>query len=109
MSLTLRELHVLAVKAAPGRVEGRSAFCGRVEQHGLCRGVRLDETRTARAVELRGHPCSCPCHAPAEYATERRAELHLMASGEVEDATVWPGSEKPAPPFSPSRDGERER
>jgi hypothetical protein len=37
-------------------------------------------------------PCVLPRHHP---------ELHLMASGEIEDATVWPGSEKPAPRSEP--------
>lgn len=34
-------------------------------------------------------PCILPRH---------HRELHLSASGELEDATTWPGSEKPLPP-----------
>lgn len=34
-------------------------------------------------------PCILPRH---------HHELHLMASGALEDTSVWPGSEKPSPP-----------
>lgn len=34
-------------------------------------------------------PCVLPRHHP---------ELHITASGQVEDATSWPGNEKPPPP-----------
>ena len=35
-------------------------------------------------------PCILPRH---------HSELHITASGEIEDASTWPGNKKPAPPF----------
>lgn len=41
-----------------------------------------------------------PCILPRHHRC-----LHLTASGSVEDALVWPGSEKPAPPVSGGDEG----
>jgi hypothetical protein len=51
----------------------------------ICRGCYVP--RCGHTTET--DPCVLPRHHP---------ELHLMASGAVEDATTWPGSEKPPPP-----------
>lgn len=45
------------------------------------------------------NPCMLPRHHP---------ELHRLADGELEDDSVWPGSDKPSPPDGgplPSREG----
>jgi hypothetical protein len=52
----------------------------------ICRGCYVPR---CGHVENESDPCILPRHHP---------ELHLMASGDIEDWTVWPGSEKPPPP-----------
>lgn len=51
----------------------------------ICRGCYVPRCGYTTEAD----PCILPRHHP---------ELHLMASGEIEDDTVWPGSEKPRPP-----------
>lgn len=56
----------------------------------ICRGCYVP--RCGHTTEA--DPCILPRHHP---------ELHLMVSGAIEDATTWPGSEKPPPPVGHRR------
>lgn len=51
----------------------------------ICRGCYVPRCGYSTEAD----PCILPRHHP---------ELHLHKSGAIEDAMVWPGSEKPAPP-----------
>jgi hypothetical protein len=62
------------------------------ELHVICQGCYVP--RCGHSTET--NPCILPRHHEC---------LHLHADGTLEDATVWPGSDKPLPPDLPVLDG----